>query len=653
MKKFVVLALLAFVSSLAIYGQQWQWPIAGKKAGSDILYAPQSFIDRELNFASLIVGGTEGDVVVAPFDGKVSNIFLTYMDGLSTSIAGDADFNIDFDTSRRDFVKNSERSARFVSHSISIAAPNGNTLSMSGLKLRRRFKTGERISVGDTLGTMAYSYKKVPEPSVMISVSHYGKAADPMSPFGLKTTFKAPEPITPKQFLTAQQAKEDIKVLTDILVDCYPSLDEFITKDALMAYSDSLAQSITGKVDMVDFVIMIMRMSAFFHDSHINFWPSWGIGKRTYWNLYLGLVGDSVRVVNATDGFTGYLDRSVTAIDGIGTDSVTDRLKKYVADYDAKSESFPLAHLLWNFNSLYANNTPGKFNGFTVTLDNGETIKNNRHEGHKKPMPARKPMGWTNRNTSQGFSTRMLNDSTAYIGISTFNLDETATDSIRNFIHRNLDTPHMIVDVRNNGGGSGDVLNKLLSYCSDNPYATTRHSCKVNRRGHFPSMIYCRNYTPELDIFGEEYKELEGRDGLYCQEEESTLMPDAETAYGGRLYVLVDELSCSAATLFPANIARSHRGVIIGRETRTAYAYMTALKFADFTLPNSMLNWRIPLVKCIFDETISPRFPRGRGVIPDIEVPLTKSDLTGEKDTILDRALQMIANGEYLDENPF
>lgn len=66
MKKFVVLALLAFVSSLAIYGQQWQWPIAGKKAGSDILYAPQSFIDRELNFASLIVGGTEGGCCRGP-----------------------------------------------------------------------------------------------------------------------------------------------------------------------------------------------------------------------------------------------------------------------------------------------------------------------------------------------------------------------------------------------------------------------------------------------------------------------------------------------------------------------------------------------------------------------------------------------------------
>lgn len=124
-------------------------------------------------------------------------------------------------------------------------------------------------------------------------------------------------------------------------------------------------------------------------------------------------------------------------------------------------------------------------------------------------------------------------------------------------------------------------------------------------------------------------------------------------AYGGRLYVLVDEMSCSAATLFPANIMRSHRGVVIGRETRTAYGFMTALKFADFTLPNSKVNWRIPLVKCIFDETESPRIPWGRGVIPDVEIPFDDNYFLGKEDTILRKALQMIAEGEYLGENPF
>ena len=131
-------------------------------------------------------------------------------------------------------------------------------------------------------------------------------------------------------------------------------------------------------------------------------------------------------------------------------------------------------------------------------------------------------------------------------------------------------------------------------------------------------------------------------------------MPDSVAHYGGKLYVLINENSCSAATLFPANVLRSHRGLVIGRETRTAYHYMTALKFVDICLPNSRVTWHIPLVKCVFDTTENPRIPYGRGVIPDIHVPLTYEEVASTNgDAILNRALEAIANGEYLGENPF
>ena len=98
----------------------------------------------------------------------------------------------------------------------------------------------------------------------------------------------------------------------------------------------------------------------------------------------------------------------------------------------------------------------------------------------------------------------------------------------------------------------------------------------------------------------------------------------------------------------------SHRGLIIGRETRTAYHYMTALKFVDICLPHSRVTWHIPLVKCVFDTTENPRIPYGRGVIPDIYVPLTYEEVASTNgDAILNRALEAIANGEYLGENPF
>lgn len=646
----VVVAVLMI--NVSAYGQEWQWPMSGKTKGTNVLYTPQSFIDRELNFGALFIGGDESDVVTSPFTGKVKRICLTYLDALNYSLGGDIDFGQSFEQSRRDFVKNSRRKAQYVSHSISLVSSDGKVLNITGLELKRKFKSGEIINVGDTLGTLAYSYYKIPEPSVMLDVSQYGKPVDPMSIFGLKTTFKEPEPVTRVDFLTPEQVKEDINALTEIVIDCYPSLDEITSKEAFKAYMDSTARFVGSKMDMTDFMLLMTRISAKIHDSHISFWPSWGVGKRSTWNLFLGMMGDSVQIVTTTENLTDYLGRKVKSIDGIDIDSVVKNLKQFVCDYDANAYGYINLRLLWGFNGLYANNVPGKKDGFSVTLDNGETIKIKRLYRRSKTTPSRDHLRKVNWHEG-GFTTKMLNDSTAFIGLSTFSLDEVSVDSIRNFIYHHLDIPNMIVDVRNNGGGSDRVLYKILSYCTDRPYAALRHKSKVNRFGHFPSMKYCRNYTADSEIFDEGYKEKEGETGLYCDGGESVLMPDPEVAYGGRLYVLVDEMSCSAATLFPANIMRSHRGVVIGRETRTAYGFMTALKFADFTLPNSKVNWRIPLVKCIFDETDSPRIPWGRGVIPDVEVPFDDNYFLGKEDTILRRALQMIADGEYLGENPF
>lgn len=450
MKSRLLTAAIGLLA-LTATGQDWRWPMVGREVGSNILYAPQSFIDRELNFGSMIVGGDEGDVVVAPFDGKVGAIFLSYIESLTSSSSSDIDFSMDFDASRRDFVKGTRKTARFVSHEVFLNAADGRTLTINGLKLKRKFQSGERIAAGDTLGTLEYCYWKVPQPSVMISVSYRGKPSDPMSVFGLPTTFKAPEPVKPVKFLTPAQVKEDFTRLTDAIIDCYPSLDELMTREALIAYRDSVTASVTGNVDMLDFMKMMSRTSAFIHDSHISFWPSWGVGRRTHWNLYLGRVGDSIRVVSAVDGFTGYLNRGVRSIDGISPDSVLRHTARFVSDYDALSEGYIRMRQFWGLTGLVADNFPGKTDGFTVTLDNGETVKINRREGGAKLIPGRGHIWRTNKYDGTGFATRMLNDSTAYIGISTFSLDEVSVDSIRDFISRNLHIPHMIVDVRNNG----------------------------------------------------------------------------------------------------------------------------------------------------------------------------------------------------------
>ena len=653
----VLLAAVSFVTASA--DGPWQWPIAGAEAGDSIIYKPQTYIGEELNFYHLFIAAPLDAVVVAPEDCVVTSVGWNYSPSLSSSTSSSIEAGEDFDTRAKDMAEGIGQGVdpKYVNHAIGLKVADGRTIYISGLRIDRAFKTGESIARGDTLGRVRYSYRLVEEPSVMFSVTtRGGKVDDPMTPFGLATTFIPPQELKPVTELTVEQAHEDIDVMIDAFIDCYPSLDDLISREELEEYRRETKASVTETIPIKKFREIMERTNALLHDSHVTFWGIPSSGEQRYWDVYIGRVGDDVRIVLAMDGFEEYLNRRVTAVDGIPADSLLRMSAQYIGGYDAAVEEYlkctQFGTLMWSYID-YRPDTEGR--GCEVTFDDGTSLHVEGHiwKGEKLSYsPSRRDYLSVNR-TGKNFDVKMLNDSVAYIGLATFQLNEVETEQIRDFIAAHHSAPHLIFDMRNNGGGHDEVLRKLLSYCSDRPYVAVEGYSKVMHHS-FPSFAHARNYTADMELFGDEYTAEDGRDGLYCRSEAKPIMPDSVAHYGGRLYVLVNENSCSAATLFPANVLRSHRGLIIGRETRTAYHYMTALKFVDICLPHSRVTWHIPLVKCVFDTTENPRIPYGRGVIPDIYVPLTYEEVASTNgDAILNRALEAIANGEYLGENPF
>jgi hypothetical protein len=96
-------------------------------------------------------------------------------------------------------------------------------------------------------------------------------------------------------------------------------------------------------------------------------------------------------------------------------------------------------------------------------------------------------------------------------------------------------------------------------------------------------------------------------------------------------------------------IKRNNRGYIVGRETMSAYHTETCIKFANISLTNSQFKATIPMVRVVIDETVNDRLPALRGVIPDCNIPMTEAEFHYDGDYILDRTLQLIAAGIYLD----
>ena len=256
-----------------------------------------------------------------------------------------------------------------------------------------------------------------------------------------------------------------------------------------------------------------------------------------------------------------------------------------------------------------------------------------------------------NRRQRGPFEVRRENDSVLYIGISTFSLSQLDTDSVVDAIHaaERDSVPFLIFDVRNNFGGDAGVQARitraLLGRTPDRPHTGYQ---RVNAHLFKSGTL---NWPEGDTIFGSNFKPVEGRKGLYLMEEEednATLSAIDSLGFGGRLYVLIDSRSASASAFLAGAVKRNDRGYIVGRETMSAYHCETCIKFANIYLPNSEFQASIPMVRVVIDETVSERLPARRGVIPDCDIPMTEAEFHYDGDYILDRTLQLIADGTYL-----
>ena len=659
--------VLSVLLAITVQAQNLLWPIAGKKAGEDILSQPQTYIDKELNFDDLVIGAEPGAVVLCPVDGVITSVGTDYMSSLTYMTANAFD-------PRRTMAENiwavREATGQRYTGSLSIRMADGSKLHLSGISGDRRFQTGQKLHAGDTLGVVDYSFHAFRDPSLMVSISgRDNRPVDPMTPFGLKTTFVKPQELTRENPMPADKVREDLDVLADAFCELYPSLEDHMGENAFRAFVDSLKATVTGPVDVInDFRMMLRRILHQVPDSHVYLMPdplpnqalpAWTPGE------FLSFCDDTVRVMVAVPALKELEGKVVNTIDGVLAVEYARRAMELENNYDGKVESFAeeeVVNLGRYGHILNLNADRGTVH--ELGLEDGTTV----HVPFflHAPLMAndayRRMARWHNVNMRRSddvvFETRPLNDSTAYLGIKTFEMLDKQVEQVRDFL-ASCQAPNLVIDVRNNPGGDSEVLMQLLSYLADAPMERQKGGyARVLKQGQFTSLAHSLNHTADEDIFPE-YEA--GENGFYIRDTVETcavVMPDPDVHYGGKVYVLTNGHSFSAATLFPSVLVRNRRGVSVGRETGSGYHSMTAYKFADIMLPNTLQTIHIPLVQMIFDTTVCDRLPEGRGLLPDYPLPLTWNEVMcgsdGETDVMLEYALSLIADGKYLSvEDPF
>ena len=665
MKKFLLFAFMTF--NLVCFAQDgtFLWPIKNAQAGENILFRPQEYIGNELNFGNLIIHAPKGTVVQAPANGVVTSFAYTYLYSLtrlSSWRITPTNFEKDIEAIQQILCPNqrcfnTDIDINFVSVGLGIRLENGRTMWINGLRPTRTFRTGERITRGDTIGTVGYVYHAILQPAISVAVSERNQTVgDPMSPFGLRSTFRKPEIRQPKINLTAEEAKNDFTILVDALKEGFPGLYDFVSEQAFeVQVSQALTQMQNGirTVEFYDIVVGLLRVVRDNHLAVLSRRPTSPSNRQTYFaSIYVGWLNDTLIVTRTHLQHAEHHKRQVIAVDGIPADSLKNLIKSYISGIEGNVEShrdFELATVaLLRYFRYHPNTSPRE--NVTLTFDCGETVL---FDGFRwspgTPSPIVPQFSDFREINTKEISLEKLSDSVAYLGLPSFGITEVQQDEIAEFIASiaELDYQTLIIDLRNNRGGPDAVMQRLFSLIAQQPFYVWTYS-QVNRRGGFDFFERTTNFGGVDNLFSEHIRK-EGREGYFSYNTQ-TILPNENVNFNERVYVLINENSASASAVFAGLVHKYRRGVLVGRETGSAHHQIKALQTAILRLPNSQIDVNVPLVKIVFD-TDTSRISFGRGVLPDFPLPLSLEELAFENgDAILNFAKQLIEHGYYLKE---
>lgn len=111
--KIIVIFIAAlFTIRVSAQEKNWLWPIEEHAAGDNILFVPQQYIENELNFDNIFIGGEEGASVLVPTNATVSDFSLHYSNSFSYSTS----FTFDEKISVQDNLRNAREELDPKSH---------------------------------------------------------------------------------------------------------------------------------------------------------------------------------------------------------------------------------------------------------------------------------------------------------------------------------------------------------------------------------------------------------------------------------------------------------------------------------------------------------------------------------------------------------
>ncbi|MEM1412905.1 MAG: S41 family peptidase [Pseudomonadota bacterium] len=250
------------------------------------------------------------------------------------------------------------------------------------------------------------------------------------------------------------------------------------------------------------------------------------------------------------------------------------------------------------------------------------------------------------RNFSDAVHFERIGDSAGYLRVDTFvnYRDPVEPDTLYEPIFqamRDERRTQLILDLRNNGGGSTDAAHGLMAYLIEEPTLLVQ-DMRVATLDHDGLLEHLSSWDERaLDPNPLGFRKND--DGSYSlrsflSDELKKLKPK-KLAFDGELIVLTSDENSSGSTNLIAFLDGLGRATLVGEKTGGSAEGVTAGVLFFLELPESGVRTRLPFFR--YTNNV-PSFERGMGVTPDLAAPMTVEAFLTGRDPAMEAAQALL-----------